>query len=141
VTRIGTLPLDSNPTAHLRRSRWLGQELTGVAVTSVRQRGSTERKQRSTAMTQNGGGCSTPPPGTGGVSNGGRTRWRLPLPVPRQRSVRRRTRANGEKGCCLGGCWERCEFNWVIGGGFYRPEGRGLGRPVARRRGGPGDAR
>jgi hypothetical protein len=31
-----------------------------------------ERKQGSSAMKQNGGGRSTPPPGTGGVSNGSR---------------------------------------------------------------------
>jgi hypothetical protein len=39
----------------------------------VRRWGSTERKQGSLAMTQNGAGSLTPPHGTGGVSNGGRT--------------------------------------------------------------------
>jgi hypothetical protein len=39
----------------------------------VRRWGLTERKQGSLAMTQNGGGSLTPPPGTDGVSNGGRT--------------------------------------------------------------------
>jgi hypothetical protein len=69
-------------------------------------------------MTQNGGGSSTPPPSTGGVSNGGRTRWRHPRPVARRRSWRRRTGKNWGKRRCLGACWEWGAFIRVLGGGF-----------------------
>jgi hypothetical protein len=88
-------------------------------------RGSMERKQGSSTMTQNGGGSSTPPPGTGGVSNGGRTRWRHPRPVAHRQSWLHQTEENWGKRRCLGGCWSWCGFNCVIGGGFYRPGGRG----------------
>jgi hypothetical protein len=42
---------------------------------------------------------------------------------------------------CLGGSWGRGESLRLIGGGIYRAERRGCGRPEARRLGGPGNAR
>jgi hypothetical protein len=77
-----------------------------------------------------------PPPPLPGVrsSSGGSTRRRCLRSVPRRRGWRRRTRASGEKRGCLGGSWEWGEFVRLIGGGFYRPEGRGQGRPVGGRR-------
>jgi hypothetical protein len=42
---------------------------------------------------------------------------------------------------CLGGSWDRGESSRLIDGGFYRPERRGRGRPVACRSGGPGHVR
>jgi hypothetical protein len=64
------------------------------------------------------------------LPNGGRTRRRLPRPVAHRRQGLLQTRANGRKRRCLGDSWEWGKFNCVIGGGFYRPGGRGQGRPV-----------
>jgi hypothetical protein len=79
-------------------------------------------------------GISTPPDPGVRLLNGGRTRRRLPRPVPRRRGWQHRTRASGEKRGCLGACWGWCASIRVLGGGFYRPEGRGQGRPVGGRR-------
>jgi hypothetical protein len=77
----------------------------------------------------------TPPPVPGvRSSSGGPTRQRCLRPVARRRGWRRRTRASGEKRGCLGASWEWGEFVRLLGGGFYRPEGRGQGRPVGGRR-------
>jgi hypothetical protein len=132
--RTGTLPLDSNPMARLRRVHQLGRELTGV------QRGRRRRwrgAKGKPSLTARGGKDSggTPPPLPGvRLLNGGRTRRRHPRPVARRRRWLLRTRMNGRKRRCLGACWEWGEFNCLIGGGFYRPGGRGRGRPVGGRR-------
>jgi hypothetical protein len=77
----------------------------------------------------------TPPPVPGvRSSSGGPTRRRCLRLVARRRGWRRRTRASGEKSGCLGDSSEWGEFVRLIGGGFYRPEGRGQGRPVGGRR-------
>jgi hypothetical protein len=73
----------------------------------------------------------TPPPVPGVCSSSdGPTRRRCLRPVARRRSWRCRTRASGEKRGCLGACWGWCAFIRVLGRGFYRPGGRGRGRPV-----------
>jgi hypothetical protein len=80
------------------------------------------------------GSCGTPPPLPGVRSpNGGRTRWRHPRPGARRRRGLLRTRANWGKRRCLGACWGWCGSNCVLGGGFYRPGGRGQGCPEGRR--------
>jgi hypothetical protein len=84
------------------------------------------------------GGPSPPLPGVRS-SNGGRTRWRHPRPGARWRCWLRRTRANWGKRGCLGACWGWCGFKGVLGGGFYRPGGRGQGWPEGGRCGGSGD--
>jgi hypothetical protein len=78
---------------------------------------------------------STPPPLPGvRLPNGGRTRRRLPRPVAHRRRRLLRTRANGRKRRCLGGCWSWCAFDQRLGGAFYRPGGRGRGCPDGGRR-------
>jgi hypothetical protein len=90
--------------------------------------GSTERKQGSSAMTQNGGGSLTPLPGTGSVSNGGRT--------PSECGGARLQSSNNSEGERKKEEWESvavrvCCFR-ASTGGFYR-HGRAweLGFPVA----------
>jgi hypothetical protein len=86
-------------------------------------------------------GEAPPPIPSGGLLQVGRTRRRPPRPVPRRRGWRRRARASGERGVCLGGSWDRGESSRLIDGGFYRPGRRRRGRPVVRRCGGPGRVR
>jgi hypothetical protein len=128
------LPLDSNPTARQRRVHRLGRELTGVPRGRGRRRRGAKGKKSLTARGGKGS-CGTPPPLPGvRLPNGGRTRWRHPRPVAHLRRCLPRTRENWGKRRCLGACWGWCGFNCVIGGGFYRPGGRGQGRPVGGRR-------
>jgi hypothetical protein len=81
------------------------------------------------------GGPSPPLPAVRS-SNGGQTRGHHPRPGARRRSWLRRTRENGGKRGCLGSSWGWCGFDGVLGGGFYRPGGRGRGWPEGGRCGG-----
>jgi hypothetical protein len=105
----------------------------GLQELGRRQRCSREEGE-ATAGCHGGGGGPSRPPWTGGRSGQRSSRREREAPWELGRLRQGRCEELEGRGVCLGGCCGWCGSFQANRGPFYRPGGRGRGRPVGGRR-------